>query len=504
MKTIKTRYIAALLLFIIMTNSSCSEKVEELSHPNYNKSLTLSFDLPYQFAQAKEIDNSEVVNEDIENRIKKLDILIFDTESGTRVLHEIANQSKFKVRIQEGQYDIYFIGNYNGSVLSSIRNRDAMNKFITEDLSYIYEEEQAFLPLSRVYLKQNITGSKKEDEIFFNPSTDSTHPLSPISDYGYEGENDNIVNLIRAVSKISIAFNEDDINRIQNLRYINAQTRYTFGQKGKDQLNTNKEITTVDFRVSSTNRLNYVLYIPEKIFSEKEEKGWNRDKINGVDEAIGLVNYIEIIYDNQNKVKLPIIYSHPKLKELGYINAARDNQADYNIIRNQHYNYMVKLPTVGGNNMDIVFEVAPWYLVSSSLDFGASQYKLNLYLNDIELRKTLENREIEIHTGDKLRVEFQLAQPEGAIWKASLSNGLDFKFTPTPQEELKKGQIGASMGVGHQETIHSFRIEPKKAFDGNPKYTELYIVVVGNEIQLLENKDLKPAPGHRILIKQVE
>lgn len=99
--------------------------------------------------------------------------------------------------------------------------------------------------------------------------------------------------------------------------------------------------------------------------------------------------------------------------------------------------------------------------------------------------------------------DFALTAPEGAVWSASLTNGLDFRFA--------SGGGYASQGIA-RPGAYAIRIEPTRSFSANDaRETGFYISVDGEKVRINPNGaggsygDGRKYPGTEteILIKQI-
>lgn len=96
--------------------------------------------------------------------------------------------------------------------------------------------------------------------------------------------------------------------------------------------------------------------------------------------------------------------------------------------------------------------------------------------------------------------------PAGAIWSASLTNGLDFSLTPGA-DNAATGETGAVTGVANPNATYTMYIKPLKPFEGTPRFSEFYITVNGKEIQIVPGliaTGTASGPGQRAVFKQVE
>lgn len=100
---------------------------------------------------------------------------------------------------------------------------------------------------------------------------------------------------------------------------------------------------------------------------------------------------------------------------------------------------------------------------------------------------------------------FSLTAPAGAMWTATLSNGLDFTFNTN---EAINGVQAVSQGISRSEA-YTIKIGATKRWAGNPKSTYFYITVGGVKLKInpKQSNGTRQFPGDSdtdILISQTE
>lgn len=98
---------------------------------------------------------------------------------------------------------------------------------------------------------------------------------------------------------------------------------------------------------------------------------------------------------------------------------------------------------------------------------------------------------------------FELKAPVGAAWTATLTNGLDFAFTPTTAGTTTTTVSKGFVNVGSPALI---AVRALKRWTGDSRETEFYITVEGNEIPinpLVGSQRKYPGTDTRIKITQV-
>lgn len=100
---------------------------------------------------------------------------------------------------------------------------------------------------------------------------------------------------------------------------------------------------------------------------------------------------------------------------------------------------------------------------------------------------------------------FKLTAPAGVVWTASLTNGLDFKFT---QDALVPANPSVWTGIARNDP-YQIRIGATKEWNGVPRSTYFYISVDGTKLKInpLQSNGTRKFPGTNdtdILITQTE
>ena len=99
--------------------------------------------------------------------------------------------------------------------------------------------------------------------------------------------------------------------------------------------------------------------------------------------------------------------------------------------------------------------------------------------------------------------QFELKAPYGAAWSATLTNGLDFAFTPSTAGLASQA---VSYGFANPGSPYVIAVRASKRWTGNARDTEFYISVEGNEIPInpmIGTQRRYPGTDTRIKITQV-
>lgn len=509
--------ITGLLLFV-----SCKSEIDEIRADE--KVVYMTFQMGFaennKAATRAQGPNPSINTDDPdwEDYVNKLAVLAFESAgAGAKVAEEYTGLSFFTIKMKPGSYDFYFIANYPDTDEASIKG---MNKAAIETYLQKTAEFQSFqgaktsgvlFPMARVYRNQTVTeGGTYANPLPFKPNVGALadKQLKPISLFGQDWQGTTIqekINLVRANAKIELNISGEGKTDIAKIEYVNAAQNYTFAQLPETSLTGQTVAATQSFAYTlpaGTENLVTKLYVPERLFAATETKGWD----TAADAPQGGVNYIQITMTSGRIYKIPVISNGPLSGSAeSYLAFARDNtKADYNIIRNNHYYYNIHIP-MDAKEIEVKAVVLPWTLVESEMSYQEPSYSTDISfpegggeITDIKI--------VNLHQQNYAKISFRLMAPAGAIWSASLTNGLDFSLTPGA-DNAATGETGAVTGVANPNATYTMYIKPLKPFEGTPRFSEFYITVNGKEIQIVPGliaTGTASGPGQRVVFKQVE
>lgn len=156
-----------------------------------------------------------------------------------------------------------------------------------------------------------------------------------------------------------------------------------------------------------------------------------------------------------------------------------DNQTTdkYNLLNNNVYTVSAILNTP--YNLMLSVTVSPWEVVDSGMGYapGPGDYSFGAFGNN---QQALDGEVAWINDNVNIPAcySFELKAPDGAVWAASLSNGLDFRFD---SKGSIPGKNAVSKGIA-RNGAYEIKVAPSKVWDGNQRETELYITVEGTEL----------------------
>lgn len=501
----------------VLTLAFSSCKKDDVVQPENDEVVYMSFQMAFSaknMATRSQGDNPSINtdDDDQEDYVNKLAVLVFESAgTGAKIAEEYTSASFFKMKMKPGTYDFYFIANYTDTdaAIAALASKAAVDAYLQSGKAFASYQgaktDAVLFPMARVYRSQSITvGGTFYAPLPFNPQvgTVADKQLKPVSFFWQDWQGastQQTVNLVRANAKISLNIGGEGKSDVAKLEYVNAAQNYTFAQMPEASLPDQSVAATQAFSYNkpaagATENIVTRLYVPERLFAATETTGWDTT----ADAPQGMVNYIRITMTSGNVYRIPVV-TNTIPTGTKYLDIARDNtQADYNVIRNNHYLYNITIP-MDAKEIVVTAVVLPWTLVESEISFGQTIFNGNFSFPEQGGGEVLDdNQTVLLHQQSAARIVFKLSEPKGAIWRATLTNGLDFSLTPDPDSPN-----GAVYGIADPNTEYSMLITPLKPFEGTPRVTEFYITVNGEEIPFVSSTG-EIGPGKRAVFKQVE
>lgn len=216
------------------------------------------------------------------------------------------------------------------------------------------------------------------------------------------------------------------------------------------------------------------LEIPYNLTTENYEFNWSENEkyfylyenINTNNDTTGKATFIFI----------DAIYNNVPTRYKAYINNINATNSRFSIKRNYEYRLEATIQNIGEYD-GLVFntQVIPWENTVLNKTFGEASFD-----GEWKSGQAIDN------ATKKVEYKFKLNLPEGASWKATITNGLDFKID------------GIQEGITGKE--YTIKIIALKNLNNSARKTEFYITVNGNEIDL--NRDGSIGKGKRYIITQ--
>ena len=454
---------------------------------------------------------------DYEDYVGELAVLIYKVgatdDQSLLVKSHFTTEQSFLMELQpeeRARYHFCFVANYPESwknTLEGLRNYadlkttlQQLENFKSRDTGTpLYDgavmngTEKSLFPMARIYESQTIPmGGSVTVPKPFTPTTNSSKPLEPVSNWYVSpetGTKQQTVNLVRSSAKVSINLTGDGVSKIKSIKICNVATQHSFMETSKS---ATVALTDKQFKGSGSitgNSFQAKMYIPERLLGKGSATlGWDPSS----DTPIGTPSYIQIEMVSGVVHKIPIISNQNTQNmtpgsEYTYLDVAYgkrpDNHANYSIVRNHHYRYDINVPA-DGKYLVINFKVMPWQLIESELQFTLPKYTCTLKVVNTKTNATRDlndiSQEVLLSHNEIVEVTFQITKPVGAIWSASITNGLNYLFTGKTYDQVVEPDI---IGQVPPQT-YTFQIKPRQEFTSEPYYTQFYIVVDGKELDL--------------------
>jgi len=184
----------------------------------------------------------------------------------------------------------------------------------------------------------------------------------------------------------------------------------------------------------------------------------------------------------------------------------------YSLLHNTVYRVMAMLDHPD-NQLVIKTTPYPWSVVSSEIgqEVTEADYRLQPF-NGNDAGATTGVVQFPYIWNGEARNEtsyadysFSLTAPAGAVWTATLTNGLDFSFAT---DGSVAGTPAVSKGIA-RENSYEIRIGATKPWNGTARRTYFYITVGGEKLKInpLQSNNTRQFPGDNdtdILISQTE
>ena len=462
-------------------------------------------------------------SKDEEDYVHNVAMYVFPSGSAKRVgFFYSADRDQLKrpkAVARVGANDIYFIVNIftSKSDAEKITERGEIERLLAELKPFTGEANQkattSGFPMARVYYNQDISGQGSTSHPYqWMPLVAETKPLMPVSEYGNAlelGRQQSAVGLVRSIAKISIRIQGDGLNDIKKIEYVNAVDKYSLRQIDRGAVPASSSRIAFDVTDIKTahNSFDTKVYVPECLFSESAPPGWNPIP----DLPTGATNYIEITTIAGKMFRVPVaIVSDDKENYLKIVKGQKTTSIapNYDVVRNNHYSFTVGIPR-DAREIEVSAQVMPWNLVASEKDFDKDISSLEIDFPEGGGSGQLhsDGKTIILKGNAKALLKFKLTGPKGAVWRATVTNGLDFGVTlnkDATKETLSAiGKSADAYGIA-SSGVYEIYVLPLKTHMGAHRETEFYISVDGDEILLL--KDLppgtEPGPGKRYVIRQ--
>lgn len=439
--------------------------------------------------------------QEFEDRVNTLAMLVFPSGRMERTAYHYATASAVTAtipatKVTPGDNDIYFFANVTEADVKGLTLRSEVEEYLQKKIDFPAALNKAAtatlgFPMSRVYYGQNIPKGYTSDKPYkWEPNKAGGGDLKPVSLFGtdlIQGK----VGLVRACAKITIDIKGEGRLGVVKVEYLHAVKQYSMKQL-KARAFSDSEIGTLELFSSTSAALEkpLVAYVPESLFDTSDSSAapkWD----TATDRGQNGVNYIMITMKSGKVFTVPVVHID-NVSTSNYIEYAKGASANYNVVRNNHYQYRISVPQdEKEKEIEVGYKVMPWNLIQSEMSYKRPKYSFKLYLvpkgtkfEEVKKESSISvdqiTKDVELTSDKELIATFSIEQPRGAIWVASITNGLYFKL-----EGEGGGVVEGSDIVGsYSNKVYTMRIKPLEKFDKEPRYTQFFIVVDGKELDL--------------------
>ena len=470
------KMLVMLLLALLM--GACSADMDNVGLEKEANMLPISFSLPVRSSSSEggEVSEIRLLAFDKTGVCIKNTLIAFN--GSTTLPSSSASRTSDPILMTPGTFDFVFIANETSSLLPtafkndlrSINNKSQLNVPAFNNISFnsftdnIVESE---MPMSAYYKDVYLPDSYYTSDKPFN------FPYS--------------LELVRALSKIEVNLNNKSadvpsVKRVTKLKISNVGSRFSLPALSEfyTQFYESATVTDIDIAIPFTDA-DYakekigqlVVYIPEFL---KDKNVANPEKIVLRFEGDGFIPYEFVLREDAGYAD----FNQPRPLDFKTL-------SNYSVVRNTHYKLNLYLTI--NRVLDGVLEVMPWEKKDSEINFSKPEFNLDNFSIKVDGIEMKSEQEISLKTGQEALVTFKLDNPTGGIWRASVTNGLNFDFV---DPSLAKGMAGNS---------YEFKIKATKPWSGTPTFTEFYIAVAGVELPLWNSNT---GLNNRYIFKQIE
>ncbi|MBR8766226.1 hypothetical protein IX336_001609 [Porphyromonas levii] len=536
----KLNIFAVVLSLVATLFTGCKKQGEDELLPSNHGKTYLQFSMagiqmPNVSTRAQ--GNAPSINTDaneFEDYVGELAVLVYEaTTEGKLVKSHFTTYKSFTMEMEpvDGtNYHFCFVANYPQSwkktlqgiqfyedVAPTLRKLQSFKSRDTGVELYNGASADAYFPMARIYKNQAVTkGGSITNPIPFTPKTISAGSVDPVSTWSESTETPGIqktVNLVRSSAKIGLTLTGEGLKDVTKVELVNVPTQHSFMElaalPSPETLETTKAFQGT---IPTTESSFYTqMYIPERLLGvkAKTEIGWSAS----TSQLIGNPTYIKITMKSGRIYTIPVITNKEsdwkdKVPTADYLDMAMNNvagvNANYSIVRNNHYQFNVNIPE-DGKELVVNYQVMPWDLIESQLSYKRPVYDFEVILKD-EMKLADINTEVLLRdvnyqpTGVTIR--FKATEPKGVLWAATITNGRDFELS------------GKYSGIIFDGEWNEMTLKPRFPFDKEPRYTQFYITIDGKEIYLgfktdadgkfiLENRFISDGSAEKWRFKQV-
>ncbi len=404
-----------------------------------------------------------------EDQVSEIRMLVFRSSTGALVYNQKLSFPKnfdnpsAPVMLGSDRYDFYFIANETAGGTGFVQALEQVGnkvQFNADRRFWNLAFNPAFKPDGNPGGTNRFVMSARYENELISPGGSLSAPL-PFKGSGFK------VSLVRAFAKLELAFRQlkengqPTVKRVTSVELINVPRYYSapagnvlyserFPADGLAASSYAVAFPAVNYTNDSIGTR--VFYIPEFLRARNAPANGNTVLLI---KGTGF-NDVEVVLDHQNFADL----NQPRDLDVSVLSTK-------SVIRNTHY---IVTATFKGNKLESNVSTLPWQVDMSVMAFDKPSFLKPVVTGTGGVSTS---RLLNVRYNEQLSFKFKLNSPEGAIWNATLTNGADFVFSS-----------GASSVQGIAGTEYTFTITPARQAGLQPRKTELYITVNGEEIDL--------------------
>lgn len=482
--------LSLLLLLTIFAMVSCNRVYEEeqpvVSHGRARGVVTFN-----TRAQTGESINRD--NADYEDRVNKIRLIICLKEDGDVVhneVHPLADLINFKkeIPLPTGEYEFFFVANETSQMttaLDAVTFRDALFRNVLARIpapSSLMEgvDKNVGIPMTARLTGTVTANHKSGNALRLNVKLMRT--LAKLT-----------LNIQRALQTAGAQKGQptDDAAPVTltKIKFSLIPTDYPLFVAGgfHNPQNRFEQTFTTNISPDGAKKITRTFYLPESVSETLP----------------GAIVYFTFSKHGEEKevALLPKIRDKNNLTVAGYNDGVRGVASLVSIVRNVHYEADVEVKGWEENVANLNWTVQPWEKETSTKDFTPAQVE-NAASNannpfagqdGVSVPAGHPNWvDLDPAATDRVTFKFKVKKPEGAHWRFTLTNNLDFEFV---DERF-------TYGITSDNTI-TFAVRTRKPYTGTLRTTELYLTVDGKEVQIVKGFNANNVgPTKRILIRQ--
>ncbi len=483
------RLLSFLLLFCLVVVGCNRVYDEEIKTTRSSVRGFVTFDTRAQSGESINRDNAD--NEDKVNKIRLIACLKSTGEVLHNAVHPLSDFANFKTEIPliTGEYDFFFVANETQDMttaLDAVTFRDAL----------FQKAALARVPVTNVVMER----------IDPNVGIPMTARLSGTVTANHKSGNALRLNvkLMRTLAKLTLNIQRalqtagaqkgqptDDAAPVtlSKIRIAYIPTDYPLFVAGgfHNPQNRFEQTFTTNISPDGAKKITRTFYLPESVSETLP----------------GAIVYFAFSKHGEEKevALIPKIRDINNLTVAGYNDGVRGVASLGSIVRNVHYVADVEVKGWEENVANLNWTVQPWEKETSTKDFTPAQVE-NAASNannpfagqdGVSVPAGHPNWvDLDPSITDLVTFKFKVKKPEGAHWRFTLTNNLDFEFV---DERF-------TYGLASDNTI-TFAVRARKPYTGTMRTTELYLTVDGKEVQIVKGFNANNVgPTKRILIRQ--